>query len=470
MEFNEENDEENDSPQFLNFDNMSTPSKNDKNEIKVKSKLSLKVKLIIFSIILIIILLIILIIYNLSKSPKDCPTGYYLPDDSKLKCEKCSVDNCDKCSGTKESNICSSCFPNYFPFYENNILKLCNPCNEGCLTCEEETHKCSKCNDRYKLDNGECILNYSFKAIYYVDSLNKYVNLINSIYKDKNKIKEIIIDGNIQTEINNVYDLKYGEHTVYILLDMNSLPPSMFYNCQDMKEIYFSSLFNNIEIQSMNNMFGDCKSLTSIDFTNFKIKNVTSLENMFNGCSKLKDINISNIDISKVTSMSKIFNQCKELENIEFPNIKTKELNNIEHIFSGCFSLKSLDLSNFDTLQVTSFIKIFYDCKSLTSLNISNFDSTSVSSMESMFENCFSLTSLDLSNFINQKVSSMSKIFYGCSKLTYIDISNFNFSNLNPDLFGDIYPSVGTIIVQDKNAKIKIESKIKNWNITTKKN
>ena len=64
MEFNDENDEENDSPQFLNFDNMSTPSKNDNNEIKVKSKLSLKLKLIILTIILIIIILIILTFYS----------------------------------------------------------------------------------------------------------------------------------------------------------------------------------------------------------------------------------------------------------------------------------------------------------------------------------------------------------------------------------------------------------------------
>ena len=178
------------------------------------------------------------------------------------------------------------------------------------------------------MDNGECILNYSFKAIYYVDSSNKNVDLINS--NCKNKIKEIIIDGNIQTEMNNAYNLKYGEHTIYILNDMNSLPLSMFYNCQDMKEIYFSSLFNNIEIKSMTNMFGDCKVLTSIDFTNFKIKNVTSLEHMLIDCLSLKDINISNIDISKVISMIRMFYKCKKLKMIEFPNIKRKDLKNID--------------------------------------------------------------------------------------------------------------------------------------------
>ena len=270
MEFKEEDDEDNDSPQFLKFDNMSDPSKKDNNEIMLKSKLSLRMKLIIFSIIILIIIFIILIIYILIK-PKDCESGYFLPNDSSG-CQQCSLKNCDKCSGTKESNFCSSCVLNYFPFYENDILKSCNPCNEGCLTCDEREHKCSKCNDGYKLENGLCILNYSFKAIYFVESLNKNVDLISSNYA--NKIKEIIIDGNIQTEIKNGYNLKFGEHTVYILLDMdlNSKTNNMFSGCQDIKEIYFSSLFNNIEIKSIDNMFKNCKALTSIDFTNFKIK------------------------------------------------------------------------------------------------------------------------------------------------------------------------------------------------------
>ena len=84
------------------------------------------------SIILVIIL--ILVIIN-----SGCGSGYYIPEDDQSSCLKCSVDNCDECSGTKESNICSSCKSKFFPNYENNILKSCNPCNEGCLFCDQET-------------------------------------------------------------------------------------------------------------------------------------------------------------------------------------------------------------------------------------------------------------------------------------------------------------------------------------------
>jgi len=455
--------------------------------------------------------------------PKDCPSGYFLPNDSKSECEKCSIDYCDKCSGNKESNTCSSCILNYFPFYEKKILKSCISCNDGerCLNCDEEMKKCIKCNDGYKLENGICNLSYSFKAIYNVDSMKKSVTLINynSLYKDNNKIKEVIIDGNIQTEIKNAYELLYGKHTVFILLDMNSLSEDMFYNCKDMKEIYFSSLFNNIEIKSLYRMFYDCNSLTSIDFTNFKIKNVTNLEYMFGGCSSLKNINISNIDISKVTSMKYMFYGCKDLENIEFPNIKTKELKEIEQMFYGCSSLKSLDLSIFDTKKITRFSYLFFECKSLTSLNISNFNTTNAIYMDYMFKDCFSLISLDLSNFDTynlkymkyiisgcskltsidfsnfniQNVTQMNNMFNGCSSLTSIDLSNFRFKNSNIDfnnifygclnltfidisyfIFPSIYtyslfdtkiPSNGTIIVNNETIKNLIIKEIPNWNI-----
>jgi len=114
------------SPEFFNFDGMISPLKDEKEEIKGSKKLNLKLIIIISSIVLIIIILIILIltINNLGNKQIECQPGYYLPDNSKSKCQKCSVNNCDKCSGTKESSNCSSCIPNYFPFYENNILYL----------------------------------------------------------------------------------------------------------------------------------------------------------------------------------------------------------------------------------------------------------------------------------------------------------------------------------------------------------
>jgi len=434
------NNEENDSPEFFNFDGMSAPLKDEKKDIQERKKLNLKIIIIITSIILVITVLAIsiyFIIKAINKEPP-CKSGYFYPRDaesnSESECTKCSLENCDKCSGTKISNICTSCFPNYFSIKEGDILIKCNPCDIGeddkCLSCSEEINKCSKCNIGYKLENGKCILNYSFKATYFANSKTK-ITLINSNYKDK--IKEVIIDGNIQTEINNVYELEYGNHIVYILLDISPLSnySPMFSFCGDLKEIYFSSQFNNIEIKSMDRMFNGCKALTSIDFGNVNIKSITNLEYMFIDCSSLKNINIPNFDISKITSMKGMFLRCIELEYIEFPKIQTKELKNIDDMFSGCSKLKSLDLSNFDTKQITSFSNLFNGCNSLTSLNISKFDTTNVNSMIYMFKDCFSLSSLDLSNFDVNNLGNINGIFSGCSNLKSINLSSFKSNKIS---------------------------------------
>ncbi len=207
------NNEENDSPEFFNFDGMSAPLKDEKNDTQEKKKLNLKI-IIIASFILVIAILAISIYFIIQaiNKPPPCKSGYFFPSDAKSKseseCTKCSLENCEKCSGTKESNVCTSCFSNYFPIKENNELIKCNLCDIGeddkCLSCSEEINQCSKCNIGYKLENGKCIVNFSFKATYYVYS-KKSVTLINSNYKDK--IKEVIIDGNIQTDKNYIYDL-----------------------------------------------------------------------------------------------------------------------------------------------------------------------------------------------------------------------------------------------------------------------
>ena len=218
------NNEENDSPEFVNFDGMNTPLKNEKKEKQENKKFNLKLLIIIaisIGIIIILIIAIYFIIQVVKEQPK-CKPGFFYPSDAESKseseCTKCSLENCDECSGFKEKNTCSSCTSISFPIYENNILIKCNSCDIGeddkCLSCDEGINKCSKCNTGYKLENGKCILNYSFKATYFVDSKTN-VNLIN--INCKSKIKEVIIDGNIQAEINNAYELEYGNHIVFIL-------------------------------------------------------------------------------------------------------------------------------------------------------------------------------------------------------------------------------------------------------------
>ena len=108
-----------------------------------------------------------------NKNEIKCDKGYFLPEDDKAKCIKCSIENCNECIGTKLNNNCNKCNPGLNPIIEDNKIISCSICNEG-----------------YYLINDEC-KEYSFRAKY--KSNGGTIQLINS---DISKIKEMIIDGN----------------------------------------------------------------------------------------------------------------------------------------------------------------------------------------------------------------------------------------------------------------------------------
>ena len=129
----------------------------------------------------------------------------------------------------------------------------------------------------------------------------------------------------------------------------------------------------------------------SIDLSHLKSKLITL---SFMWCSKLTTINWGNIDLSNVTEMGSMFYYCS--------------------------SLQSIDLSKFDTSKETSMNSMFINCSSLQSLDLSNFNTSNATNMTSLFNGCSSLQSLDLSNFDTSKVTNMSLIFGDCNKLNHI--------------------------------------------------
>ena len=179
-------------------------------------------------------------------------------------------------------------------------------------------------------------------------------------------------------------------------------------------------------ITDMNNMFGECSNLTSIDLSGFDSSNVTNMNAVFTVCHNLTSINLSNFNTSKVTSMSDMFSvgdlftQHSSLTSLDLSSFDTSKVTNMSYMFNGCYSLTSLDLSSFDTSKLRNMSYMFSNCPKLTSLDLSSFNTSNVTDMGGMFYNCYSLTSLDLSNFNTSNVTSMQAMFYKCSNLTTI--------------------------------------------------
>ena len=114
----------------------------------------------------------------------------------------------------------------------------------------------------------------------------------------------------------------------------------------------------------------------------------------------------------KLTNCDQMFYDCRSLTSINLSNFDTSNVRSMNYMFSDCRSLTSINLSNFDTSKVRSMNYMFYNCTSLTSLNLSNFDTSNVTSMDTMFYNCKSLTSLDIRSFSSIYLNNTASMMY----------------------------------------------------------
>ena len=203
-------------------------------------------------------------------------------------------------------------------FSEKNDEDKCEL--ENCLICKK--NKCYSCIIGYKLYEGKCYVNYSFKSIYYTSENNSNINLIYEDYVEK--IEEIYIDGKKVNSTKNYTFSNHGNHSVYILINIsNSISlKNLFMGIENIKSIYFSEIFDTKNIINMANMFFNCLSLTSINFSNFNTENVKDMSFMFYNCISLTSVNCTNFNTQNVQNMQHMFEQCSSLTSIDILNFK----------------------------------------------------------------------------------------------------------------------------------------------------
>ena len=139
------------------------------------------------------------------------------------------------------------------------------------------------------------------------------------------------------------------------------------------------------------------------------------------------------LDVGSITNAEEMFGYCKNITSIDFTDFDSSNIISMRNIFN--YNLKSINFTNFDTSKVTDMLGTFSEIQS-TTLDLSNFDTSNVVTMNGIFGNCKKLTSLDLSNFDTSKVTNMDSMFYNCSALETLDYSLNGFSNngIAPDL------------------------------------
>ena len=113
------------------------------------------------------------------------------------------------------------------------------------------------------------------------------------------------------------------------------------------------------DVTNMKDMFGGCRSATSLDLSNFNTSNVVNMSGMFAGCSSLTFLNVSSFDTTNVTNMGNMFGGCCTLASLNVSNFNTENVSNMNAMFSGCASIQTLDISNFKTTSVTDMGSMF---------------------------------------------------------------------------------------------------------------
>ena len=216
--------------------------------------------------------------------------------------------------------------------------------------------------------------------------VNDYITKV--VFNDVSKTKERIIvnvkkekDISLNNDNSVVLTITY-DNIAYIQFEgtlyFNENSSYTFYYLPGVTEIEGLEYINTSIVTNMNNMFGECKSLISLDLSSFNTSNVVSTTEMFYNCKKIISINLGGWDTSKVTRMSGMFENCENLKELNVNHFNTSNVTNMGSMFRNCKSLETIDVSNFNTSKVTGIGGMFSNCKKLTKLDLSNWDLSSM--------------------------------------------------------------------------------------------
>lgn len=238
----------------------------------------------------------------------------------------------------------------------------------------------------------------------------------------------------------NILDLGYGNY------------PNWDTHAAEIKKVVFKAGFRDETHTTCSKWFSGCTNLTSIEgIENLNTSNVTNMNEMFGQCSNLETLDLSHFNTENVKNMSNMFNGCTKLHKLNISSFNTENVTNMYGMFYGCSSLDSLDLSHFNTRYVRNdqMNYMFNGCSSLSSLDVSNFTTDKPGmQLDGLFQGCSSLQTLDLSSFDISGAGSVNYLFDGCSALQTIyvsDLFKIKYGVKSSNMFRDCHLLKGAI-------------------------
>lgn len=234
----------------------------------------------------------------------------------------------------------------------------------------------------------------------------------------------------------NIYELQYGnrqdwnDHAAEIKKvvfkagfrdETHTTCSKWFSGCTNLTSIEGIENLNTSNVKYMNEMFGQCSNLETLDLSHFNTENVGNMSNMFNGCTKLHDLNISSFNTEYVTNMYGMFYGCSSLETLDLSHFNTRNVrkDGMNYMFNGCSSLSYLNVSNFTTDEPGMQLDgLFQGCSSLQTLDLSSFDISGAGSVNYLFDGCSALQTIYVSDLFKIKYGvKSSNMFRDCHLL-----------------------------------------------------
>ena len=214
---------------------------------------------------------------------------------------------------------------------------------------------------------------------------------------------------------------------------------SMFSYCVRLDETLDLTNFNVAKVTSFNAMFLECRTLKTINLTDWSTPKLTTtgLVNMFAGCVSLKYIyGLNGFTTTNCTSLATVFNNCKSLRELNLSNWSTNNVTTLANTFSNCHCIKNLDfISNWNTEKVTTLAGTFSYCTNLEDLDLSNWETNRVTNLSMTFYQCYSLKRLNITGWEISNITTMGYIFGYCFCLEELDLSNWHITNACTNIY-----------------------------------
>ncbi len=127
------------------------------------------------------------------------------------------------------------------------------------------------------------------------------------------------------------------------------------------KHIYMSELFNTSKVTIMVSLLAGNDEIEDYSFLKyFDTSNVKNMNGVFIQNTNLKDDKyFKDWDVSKVTNFHIMFGDCRSIQSMDLSKWKADKITDLGFMFERTNSLEELDISNFDTSNVTTFRSMF---------------------------------------------------------------------------------------------------------------